>query len=141
MNHGEAPKVVLRRIRENLESVLEMPVLVTPGPRYIHSIGQVYLGGPAKGLFLLLTVTPARGLAIPGADHSFGQLQLALALGDFESLGRRQTPVIRLHLSSGAEQGLIQLEAINHALGRVSLFRHKFRTSSRSRSSNGTAAS
>jgi transaldolase/glucose-6-phosphate isomerase len=119
MNYGEALKVALRRIREKLESVLETPVLVTPGPRYIHSIGQVYLGGPAKGLFLLLTATPAKDLAIPGADHSFGQLQLALALGDFESLGRRQTPVIRLHLSSGAEQGLIQLEAIlNHALGK-----------------------
>jgi hypothetical protein len=71
--------------------------------------------GSEKGLFCWTQLTPI--LAIPGADHSFGQLQLALALGDFESLGRRQTPVIRLHLSSGAEQGLIQLEAINHALG------------------------
>jgi len=92
-------------------------VLVTPGPSYLHTIGQVYQGGPAKGLFLLLTVSPAADLAIPGADYSFGQLQLALAQGDFESLGRRRRPVIRLHLSCGAEQGLLQLETVlNNAL-------------------------
>jgi hypothetical protein len=91
--------------------------LIPSGPSYLHTIGQVYQGGPAKGLFLLLTPSPATDLAIPGADYSFGQLQLALAQGDFESLGRPRRPVIRLHLSCGAEQGLIQLETIlNNAL-------------------------
>jgi glucose-6-phosphate isomerase len=114
---GEARKIVFRRIRERLESALGVPVLATPGPSYLHTIGQVYKGGPAKGLFLLLTASPANDLAIPGADYSFGQLQLALAQGDFESLGRRRRPVIRLHLSCGVEQGLIQLETIlNNAL-------------------------
>ena len=114
---GEAPKIVFRRIRERLESALGVPVLATPGPSYLHTIGQVYEGGPAKGLFLLLTASPANDLAIPGADYSFGQLQLALAQGDFEALGRRRRPVIRLHLSCGVEQGLIQLETIlNNAL-------------------------
>jgi transaldolase/glucose-6-phosphate isomerase len=114
---GEAPKIIFRRIRERLESTLGVPVLVTPGPSCLHTIGQVYEGGPAKGLFLLLTASPATDLAIPGADYSFGQLQLALAQGDFESLGRRRRPVIRLHLSCGAEQGLLQLETVlNNAL-------------------------
>jgi hypothetical protein len=98
---------------------LGLPTLLTPGPRYLQSIGQIYLGGPPKGLFLLLTAAPAKDLAIPGADYSFGQLQLALALGEFESLGRRRSPVIRLHLSGGAEQGLNQLAAIlSNALGK-----------------------
>jgi hypothetical protein len=44
---------------------------------------------------------PAKDLVIPGADHSFGQLQLALARGNFESLGRQRRPVIRLHLVRG----------------------------------------
>jgi len=117
LSFGEAPKIVFRRIRERLESTLGLPVLVTPGPSYLHTIGQVYQGGPAKGLFLLLTASPAKDLSVPGADYSFGQLQLALAQGDFESLGRRRRPVIRLHLSCGAEQGLIELETIlNNAL-------------------------
>jgi transaldolase/glucose-6-phosphate isomerase len=112
LHSGEDQKQALRRIRDRLESALAVPTLLTPGPRYLQSVGQVYLGGPPKGLFLLLTAAPAKDLAIPGADYTFGQLQLALALGEFESLGRRRTPVIRLHLSSGAEPGLNQLEAI-----------------------------
>ena len=79
--------------------------------------GQAYAGGPGRGPFLLLTASPAKDLVIPGADYSFGRLRLALARGKFESLGRQRRPVIRLHLSCGAEQGLIQLETIlNNAL-------------------------
>jgi transaldolase/glucose-6-phosphate isomerase len=119
LNFGKAQKQALRRIRDRLEATLGLPTLLTPGPRYLQSIGQIYLGGPPKGLFLLLTAAPAKDLAIPGADYSFGQLQLALALGEFESLGRRRSPVIRLHLSGGAEQGLNQLAAIlSNALGK-----------------------
>ena len=120
LNYGETQKIVFRRICERLQSTLGLPVLLTPGPRYLHSLGQLYLGGPAKGLFLLLTAAPARDLPIPGAHYSFGQMQLALALGDFESLGRRRRPVIRLHLTGGAESGLPQLETIiNSALGKT----------------------
>jgi transaldolase/glucose-6-phosphate isomerase len=112
LSFQEAHKQVFRRIRDRLESTLGLPVLITPGPRYLHGIGQVYKGGPAKGLFLLLTADPLDDIVIPGADYSFGQLQLALALGDFESLGRRRRPVIRLHLTCGTEKGLPQLESI-----------------------------
>jgi len=52
---GEAQKIVIRRIRERLESTLGLPVLVTRGPGYLHSVGQIYKGGPPKGLFLQLT--------------------------------------------------------------------------------------
>ena len=54
----------------------------------------------------------AKDLAIPGAKYSFGQLQITLALADFESLGRQGKPVIRLHLTRGADRGLVQLEAL-----------------------------
>lgn len=103
---------VFSRIRDGLEMHLGIPLLVTPGPRYLHTFGQVYHGGPAKGLFLLVTANPTKDLPIPGAKYSFGQLQLALAMGDFEALGRQGRPVIRLHLARGAEQGLAQLETI-----------------------------
>ena len=77
------------------------------------------MGGPLKGLFLQVTAVPAKDLAIPGSDYSFGQLQLALALGDFESLGRRGRAVIRLQLTGGADSGLKQLEPIlNSAVGK-----------------------
>ena len=66
--------------------------------------------GHAKGLFLILTSEPAEDIGIPGAGYTFGQLQLALALGDFESLEARHKLVMRLHLTQGLEQGLTELE-------------------------------
>ena len=112
MSPEEPQRVIFRRICERLESAFALPVLLTSGPRYLHSIGQVYKGGPSKGLFLVLTVAPVNDLSIPGADYSFGQLQLALALGDFESLNCRRRPVLRLHMTRGADSGLAQFESI-----------------------------
>ena len=111
LNLSPSMIAALRRIRDLLVSHLEIPVLVTSGPRYLHSIGQVYKGGPAKGLFLVLTANPAEDLEIPGAGYSFGQLQLALALGDFQTLVQHERPALRLHFSQGAEQGILQLES------------------------------
>ena len=117
LTYGESQKRAFLRIREQIESALVLPVLLTPGPRHLYTIGQAYLGGPPRGLFVILTAAPTKDLAIPGADYSFGQLQLAMALGEFESLGRRRRAVIRLHLAGGAEAGLAQLEAmLHHAL-------------------------
>lgn len=112
-------QAILGRITDQLVPTLGIPALVTPGPRYLQGFGQIFKGGPPKGLFILLTAKPEKDLPIPGASYSFGQLQRALAAGDFESLGRRRRPVIRLHLTKGAEQGLLQLESIfSKALGK-----------------------
>jgi transaldolase / glucose-6-phosphate isomerase len=105
-------QAVLRRIVGELASKLGIPALLTFGPRYLHNLGQVFLGGPAKGLFMTLTGEASEDLPIPGAGYSFAQLQLALALGDFEALERHHRPVVRLHLTQGADHGLAQLERI-----------------------------
>jgi glucose-6-phosphate isomerase len=57
----------------------------------------------------MLTGEANEDIAIPGAGYTFGQLLLALALGDFESLARRKKLVLRLHLTQGIERGLAQL--------------------------------
>jgi hypothetical protein len=94
-----------------------IPVLLSTGPRYLHYFEQVYKGGPEKGLFLILTGEPTEEIVIPGAGYTFGQLQLALAQGDFESLELRHKLVIRVHLAQGLEAGLGELEqAIQQAL-------------------------
>lgn len=103
---------ILVLMGEQLSSRLGIPSVLSFGPRYLHHLGQVFQGGPAKGRFLILTGEPAEDIAIPGAGYSFGQLQLALAMGDFESLERYQKPVVRLHLMEGVEQGLTKLEQI-----------------------------
>jgi glucose-6-phosphate isomerase len=119
MDLNGARSAIFRRISGQLEERLGVPVLVTSGPQYLHTFGQVYKGGPPKGLFVFVTSNPARDLAVPGADYTLGQTQLALALGDFESLGHRGRPVIRLHLTRGTEPGLAELETIlNNAPGK-----------------------
>jgi hypothetical protein len=112
----------LRRISAEIIDRLRLPVLISFGPRYLHYMGQLYQGGPAKGLFLILTGDTPEDIAIPGASYSFGQLQLALALGDFETLVRHHRPVVRLHLTNGPECALTRLErVISQSLAKVRL--------------------
>lgn len=62
------------------------------GPRYLHSTGQLHKGGPNTGVFIVVVASPAEDLPIPGEPYSFGVLEAAQALGDFQSLektGRR----------------------------------------------------
>jgi glucose-6-phosphate isomerase len=96
----------LDALRELLGSKLKVPVLLGYGPRYMHSIGQLYKGGPATGRFLFLTAAKTKDVSIPGAKYTFGQLEMAQALGDLESLGKRGRPVLRLHLAEGEQAGL-----------------------------------
>jgi transaldolase / glucose-6-phosphate isomerase len=112
VGQNPAEEATLRFLREQLASKLGIPVLLSFGPRYLHYFGQVYKGGPSKGLFLMLTGEPDQDIAIPGAGYSFGQLQLSLALGDFESLTGRKKFAVRLHLTQGIEQGLAQLARV-----------------------------
>jgi hypothetical protein len=100
------------RICDQLENKLGIPVLVTDGPRYLHTVGQLYSDGPPKGLVAILTATPEKDLAVPGADYTLGQIQAAMAQAEFESLGHLGRPVIRLHFTSGADAGTAQLETI-----------------------------
>jgi transaldolase / glucose-6-phosphate isomerase len=103
-------EAALGRIREHLASSLGIPVLLSSGPRYLRYFEQVYKGGPDKGLFLMLTSETSADVAIPGAAYTFGQLQMALALADFESLEIRRKLAMRLHLTQGLEQGLAEIE-------------------------------
>jgi hypothetical protein len=62
------------------------------GPRYLHSTGQLHKGGPNTGVFVVIVAEPGADLPVPGQQFSFGVLEAAQALGDFESLdasGRR----------------------------------------------------
>lgn len=99
-------------LRASLGEGLKLPVLLGYGPRYMHSIGQLYKGGPASGMFLMITSEKSEDLPIPGAKYTFAQLQMAQALGDLQSLGRLGKPALRLHLTEGAPAGLSSLRRV-----------------------------
>ena len=76
------------------------------GPRFLHSIGQLYKGGRPNGHFVLFTADTPRDLPIAGSRHGFAALLRAQALGDFEALAGRGRPVLRVHLKGEAPRAL-----------------------------------
>ncbi|MCL6480971.1 MAG: glucose-6-phosphate isomerase [Firmicutes bacterium] len=110
-------EAALRALRHRLRAALPMTVLTGFGPRYLHSIGQLYKGGPPRGRFLMLTAEHTEDVLIPDVGYSFSQLELAQALGDFAALVQRGRPVLRLHFKQGAQAGLRTLQvAVDAAL-------------------------
>ena len=72
------------------------------GPRFLHSTGQAYKGGPNTGVFLVITREPEADLDIPGQRASFGTVQQMQAQGDMDVLAERGRRVLRAHLKKGA---------------------------------------
>lgn len=87
------------------------------GPRFLHSTGQAYKGGPDSGVFLQITADDAKDLAVPGQKASFGVIKAAQARGDFDVLTERGRRALRVHLKGGLKKGLAALNAaLNDAL-------------------------
>lgn len=87
------------------------------GPRFLHSTGQAYKGGPDSGVFLQITSDDARDLAVPGQKASFGVIKAAQARGDFDVLTDRGRRALRVHLKGDLAAGLKMLDtAIQNAL-------------------------
>lgn len=87
------------------------------GPRFLHSTGQAYKGGPDSGVFLQITADDAKDLKVPGQKASFGVIKAAQARGDFDVLTERGRRALRVHLKGGLKKGLAALNAaLNDAL-------------------------
>jgi len=81
------------------------------GPRFLHSTGQAYKGGPDSGVFLQITADDAKDLPIPGQKASFGVIKAAQARGDFDVLTERGRRALRVHLKGDLASGLRMLDA------------------------------
>jgi transaldolase / glucose-6-phosphate isomerase len=90
----------LEKLRAIIRSRTTCPVTLGFGPRFLHSTGQYHKGGPDTGLFLQITANPGEDCEIPGQGMTFGTLQRAQALGDYEALNARGRRILRLHLPS-----------------------------------------
>jgi transaldolase / glucose-6-phosphate isomerase len=87
------------------------------GPRFLHSTGQAYKGGPNTGVFLQITCDAAVDLPVPSQHYTFGVVKAAQARGDFQVLAERQRRVLRVHLGADVQAGLATLEtAMRQAL-------------------------
>jgi transaldolase / glucose-6-phosphate isomerase len=87
------------------------------GPRFLHSTGQAYKGGPNSGVFLQVTCDDALELPVPQQKFTFGVVKAAQARGDFQVLAERGRRALRVHLHD-VESGLATLAgAVQKALG------------------------
>ena len=87
------------------------------GPRFLHSTGQVYKGGPNSGVVLQITCEDGADLAVPGQAYSFGIVKAAQARGDFDVLAERGRRLLRVHLPADLEAALTTLgRAVEQAL-------------------------
>jgi transaldolase / glucose-6-phosphate isomerase len=82
------------------------------GPRFLHSTGQAYKGGPNSGVFLQITCDDANDLPVPGQKYTFGIVKAAQARGDFQVLADRKRRALRVHLGSNVRAGLTKLTEI-----------------------------
>ena len=99
----------LQRLRELLQASTAAAIMLGFGPRYLHSTGQAYKGGPGNGRFLFLTCDEPNDLAITEGGLGFGQVKLAQALGDMAVLEERGRYVQRAHLHGDLEAALREL--------------------------------
>jgi transaldolase / glucose-6-phosphate isomerase len=116
---SEAHEGMLQDIRRGIRDSKRVATCLEFGPRFLHSTGQAYKGGPNSGVFLQVTCDDALDLPVPGRKYTFGVVKAAQARGDFEVLAERDRRALRAHLDADVVAGLGTLRsAVLAALGR-----------------------
>lgn len=102
---------VLQRLRHRVRDARRVATCLGFGPRFLHSTGQAYKGGPSSGMFLQVTCDDAADLPVPGRQFTFGVIKAAQARGDFDVLNERGRRALRVHLQD-VGRGLARLDAL-----------------------------
>jgi transaldolase/glucose-6-phosphate isomerase len=108
---------ILQRLRRMIRDRTRAATCLGFGPRFLHSTGQAYKGGPNSGVVLQITGDDAEDLPVPGQRYTFGVVKAAQARGDFDVLAERGRRLLRVHLPADLEGGLeIFASALEQAL-------------------------
>lgn len=107
---NQAHEEVLQSARHSVRDQKRVATCLGFGPRFLHSTGQAYKGGPNTGVFLQITCDDAVDLAVPGQKYTFGIVKAAQARGDFEVLAERGRRALRVHLGKDVSAGLEKLK-------------------------------
>ena len=111
--HEDALQAVRRKIRDSKK----VATCLGFGPRFLHSTGQAYKGGPNTGVFLQITCDDAKDVPVPGQKYTFGIVKAAQASGDLQVLRERGRRTLHIHLGSDVGAGLAQLaSAVDRAV-------------------------
>ena len=100
---------LLQNLRHTVRDRKHVATCLGFGPRFLHSTGQAYKGGPNSGVFLQITCDEAQDLPVPEQTYSFGVVKAAQARGDFAVLAERNRRALRVHLGRDVQAGLSKL--------------------------------
>ena len=103
-------RAALEQIQVLIRNFAKSAVTLGIGPRYLHSTGQLHKGGPLSSVFILITAKPGEDLPVPGEKYTFGQLEVAQALGDYETLDNRERQIIRFELNDATVESISSLK-------------------------------
>jgi transaldolase / glucose-6-phosphate isomerase len=105
-------RTLLQGIRHLVRDRKHVATCLGFGPRFLHSTGQAYKGGPNTGVFLQITCDHRVDIPVPGEKYTFGVVEAAQAGGDFKVLAERKRPILRVHLGSNVVEGLKTLQQL-----------------------------
>jgi transaldolase / glucose-6-phosphate isomerase len=114
---NDANERALQKIRHAVRDKKKVATVLGFGPRFLHSTGQAYKGGPNSGVFLQITCDDAVDFPVPGQKYTFGVVKAAQARGDFAVLAERGRRALRVHLGKSVAKDLAKLgSALQQAL-------------------------
>jgi transaldolase / glucose-6-phosphate isomerase len=108
---NDAHERALQKIRHAVRDNKKVATVLGFGPRFLHSTGQAYKGGPNSGVFLQITCDDAVDLPVPGQKYTFGIVKAAQARGDFAVLAERGRRALRVHLGKNVAKDLAKLDS------------------------------
>ena len=108
IERNERHTQVLTAMRARIRDRTRAATCLGFGPRFQHSTGQAYKGGPNSGVFLQITCDDLADIEVPGHSYSFGVVKAAQARGDLEVLVERGRRALRVHLKD-IDAGLVEL--------------------------------
>lgn len=99
-------ETALQALRTSVRDAKKVATCLGFGPRFLHSTGQAYKGGPNSGVFLQITCDDPTDIAVPGQTYTFGVVKAAQARGDFAVLADRNRRALRVHFGKNLKSGL-----------------------------------
>ncbi len=97
---------MLQELRTQIRDARKVATVAEFGPRFLHSTGQAYKGGPNSGVFTQITAADAADLPVPGERYTFSVVKAAQARGDFDVLAERGRRALRVHITGDLASGL-----------------------------------
>lgn len=114
---NKSNEAALQFIRHRVRDDRKVATVLGFGPRFLHSTGQAYKGGPDTGVFVQITCDDKVDLHVPGQKYTFSIVKAAQARGDFAVLADRGRRALRIHLGKNVKGDLAKVgKAVEKAL-------------------------